>query len=81
VIVRRIVTLRVELKNERDIVVSQLQTGFSVTYRKDGDAPMLYAIDGIDRSDEPLKVKFWARAWKAAQEKAQAIGWLKSQPS
>ena len=73
-----IVTLSVELKNERDIVVSQLQTGFSVTYRKDGDSPMLYAIDGIDRSDEPLKVKFWARAWKAAHQKAQAIGWLNS---
>ena len=71
-------TLSVELKNERDIVVSQLQTGFSVTYRKDGDSPMLYAIDGIDRSDEPLKVKFWARAWKAAHQKAQAIGWLNS---
>jgi len=56
VIVRRIVTLSVELINERDIVVSQLQTGFSVTYRKDVDAPMLYAINGIDRSDDPLKV-------------------------
>jgi hypothetical protein len=72
------VTLSVELKNERDIVVSQLQTGFSVTYRKDGDSPMLFAIDGIGRSDEPLRVKFWARAWKAAHEKAQAIGWLHS---
>jgi hypothetical protein len=29
-----------------------------VTYRKDGDAPMLFAINGIDRSDDPLKVKF-----------------------
>jgi len=58
--------------------VSQLQTGFSVTYRKDGDSPMLYALDGIDRSGEPLKVKFWARAWTAAHQKAQAIGWLNS---
>jgi hypothetical protein len=77
VIVRRIVTLSVELINERDIVVSQLQTGFSVTYRKDVDAPMLYAINGIDRSDDPLKV-IWARAWKAAHQKAQAVGWLNS---
>jgi hypothetical protein len=72
------VTLSVELINERDIVVSQLQTGFSVTYRKDGDAPMLFAISGIDQSDDPSRVKFWARAWKAAHQKAQAVGWLKS---
>src|SRR5262249_42849842 len=62
VIVRRIVSLGVELINERDIVVSQAETGFSVTYRKDGEAPMLYAITGIDRSDDPSKVKFWAQA-------------------
>jgi hypothetical protein len=72
------VTLDVELKNERDIVVSHPELGFSVTYRKDGDAPMLVAIHGIDQSDDPLKVKFWAQAWKAAYQKAQAVGWLKS---
>ena len=33
------------------------------------------AINGIDRSDDLLKVKFWARAWKAAHEKARAVGW------
>ena len=26
------------------------------------------AIDGIDRSDYPPKVKFWAQAWKAAHK-------------
>jgi hypothetical protein len=72
------VTLGVELINERDIVVSQAESGFSVTYRKDGDAPMLYAIDGIDRSDDPSKVRFWAQAWKAAHQKALAVGWLNS---
>jgi hypothetical protein len=69
------VSLGVQLINNRDIVVSEF--GFSVTYRKDGDAPMLYAIDGIDRSDNPLKVKFWADAWKAAHKKAIAMGWLR----
>ena len=49
---------RVEVINDRDIVVSHPQSGFSVTYRKDGDAPVLFAIDGIDRSDDPSKVKF-----------------------
>ena len=43
-------TLGVELINNRDIVISSPESGFSVTYRKDGDAPMLVAIDGIDQS-------------------------------
>jgi hypothetical protein len=76
--VRRIVTLGVELVNDRDIVVSHPESGFSVTYRKDGDAPMLFAVDGIDFSDDPPKVKFWAQAWKAAHRKALAVGWLSS---
>ena len=71
-------SLGVELIDERDIVVSQAETGFSVTYRKDGEAPMLFAINGIDRSDDPSKVKFWAQAWKAAHKKARAVGWLNS---
>jgi hypothetical protein len=78
VTVRRIVTLGVELKNERDIVVSHPEFGFSVTYRKDGDAPRLFAIEGIDRSDDPPKVRFWAEAWKVAHQKARALGWLNS---
>ena len=44
--VRRTVTLDVEVINDRDIVVSHSRFDFSVTYRKDGDAPMI-AIDGI----------------------------------
>ena len=71
-------TLGIEVINERDIVVSHPEFGFSVTYRKDGDAPMLFAINGIDRSDDPSKVKFWAQAWKAAHKKARAVGWLNS---
>jgi hypothetical protein len=72
------VTLGVEVINDRDIVVSHPESGFSVTYRKDGDAPMLFTIDGIDRSDDPPKVRFWAQAWKAAHQKARTIGWLNS---
>ena len=71
-------SLGVQLINDRDILVSQAETGFSVTYRKDGEAPMLFAINGIDRSDDPSKVKFWAQAWKAAHKKARAVGWLNS---
>ena len=68
-------TLDVELKNERDIVVSHPELGFSVTYRKDGDAPMLVAIDGIDQNDDPLKVKFWAQALEGCLSKSPR-GWL-----
>jgi len=72
------VTLGVEILNDRDILVSQRETGFSVTYRKDGEAPLLFAISGIDRSDDPAKVQFWAQAWKAAHNKARLVGWLNS---
>jgi len=76
--VRRVVTLGVELINNRDLVISSPESGFSVTYRKDGDAPMLVAIDGTGRVVDQAKVKFWAQAWKAAHEKSCAVGWLSS---
>jgi len=39
---------------------------------------MLVAIDGMDRFADRAKVKFWAQAWKAAHQKARAVGWLNS---
>ena len=74
-------TLGVELINNRDIIVSNREAGFSVTYRKDGDAPMLVAIDGIDGIDrfaDQERLSFLVKAWKAAHQKARAIGWLRS---
>ena len=70
--------LGVQIIGGRDIVVSSPEDGLSVTYRKDGFAPMLVAIDGMGRSLEPSRVKFWAQAWKAAHRKACAVGWLRS---
>ena len=70
--------LGVQVIGGRDIVVSNPESGLSVTYRKDGFAPMLVAVDGIDGSSEASKVKFWAQAWKAAYQKARAMGWLRS---
>jgi hypothetical protein len=67
----------VQIINGRDIVVSNPEAGFSITYRKEGVAPWLVAIDGIDRSSDPSKVKFWAQAWKAAHRKALSMGWLR----
>ena len=68
--------LGVQIIGDRDLVVSCPELGLSVTYRKDGLAPMLLAVDGIDRSSEPSKVKFWAQAWKAAYHKARTLGLL-----
>ena len=79
--VRHIVTEFAELSIQlvhRDIIVTMPETGYSVTYRKDGKSPLLFAIEGIDRSDIPSKVQFWAKAWKAAHQKARAVGWLNS---
>jgi len=73
---RLIVTLGVQVINDRDIVVSNPEKGFSVTYRKDGECPMLMAIAGIDRVADKSKVTFWAQAWKAAYQKARVLGWL-----
>jgi hypothetical protein len=72
------VTLDVELINNRDIVVSNPLAGFSVTYRKYGDAPMLVAIDGMGRLTDLARVRFLAEAWRAAHRKAVAVGWLNS---
>ncbi len=68
----------VQIIGDRDIVVSNPDAGFSITYRKEGAAPMLVAINGIGRSSERSRVKFWAQAWKAAHRKALSMGWLRS---
>jgi hypothetical protein len=68
--------LGVQIIGDRDIVVSSPESGLSITYRKDSLAPMLVAVDGMGRSSEPSKVKFWAQAWKAAYQKFRALGWL-----
>ena len=70
--------LGVQIIGDRDIVVSSADFSFSITYRKDGLAPLLQAVDGIGRSSEPARVRFWAEAWKAAYQRAIAMGWLAS---
>lgn len=70
--------LGVQIIGERDLVVSCPESGLSITYRKDGLAPMLVAVDGMGPTSEPSKVKFWAQAWKVAYHKARALGWLRA---
>jgi len=70
--------LGVQIIGDRNIVVFKPDAGLSITYRKDGLAPLLVAIDGIGRSSEPSRIKFWAEAWKAAHQKALSMGWPRS---
>jgi hypothetical protein len=72
------VSIGVQIIGDRDIVVRSADLKFSITYRKDGLAPLLQAIEGIGRSSEPARVRFWAEAWKAAHQRAIAMGWLAS---
>ncbi|MGO8841288.1 MAG: hypothetical protein ACLQF1_09200 [Methyloceanibacter sp.] len=70
--------LTVPVLDDRDIVIRTADTGFEVTYRKDGYFPMLIATDGMRDDLTPSKVKFLAQAWKAAYKTARTLGWLKS---
>ena len=59
-----------------DIVVVMAGTGFEVTYRKDGQLPMLVATDQLRGGVTSSKAKFLAQAWKVAYQKAKTLGWL-----
>jgi len=61
---------------DRDIIISKPSAGFQVTYRKASRSPRLVAIDSMRDDPDPEKLKFLVRAWKAAFEKAKALGWL-----
>jgi metallophosphoesterase superfamily enzyme len=67
--------LTVRVLDDRDIVVVA-DTGFEVTYRKDGQLPMLVATDQLRGRVNSSKAKFLAQAWKAAYQKAKTLGWL-----
>jgi hypothetical protein len=67
--------LTVRVLDDRDIVVAMVGTEFEVTYRKDGQLPMLVATDHL-RGVTSLKAKFLAQAWKVAYHKAKTLGWL-----
>jgi len=62
--------------DDRDIVVVMAGTGFEVTYRKDGQLPMLVATDQLRGGVTSSKAKFLAQAWKVAYQKAKTLGWL-----
>jgi hypothetical protein len=67
--------------DDRDIVVTMPEMGFAVTYRKDGNFPMLVATDILRDGLGPTRLNFLAQAWKAAYNKARALGWLRTEPA
>ena len=67
--------LLVEVR-DRDIVIRRPALGYSITYRRVVDAPMLEAVD-LERDDPNREeAEFLVQAWKAAFAKAKALGWL-----
>ena len=67
--------LLVEVR-DRDIVIRMPAAGYSITYRRVVDAPMLEAVD-LERHDPNREeAEFLVQAWKAAFAKAKALGWL-----
>ena len=62
--------LIVKVLDDRDIVV-MMPEGFQVTYRGDGYSTMLIATDPL-RDDQPSKLAFLVKAWKAAYCKARS---------
>ena len=61
-----------------EITVTKPETGHTVTYRKEPDAPLLAAIDPMRDDPDKDGARFLARAWKAAYGRAKALGWLKT---
>jgi len=59
------------------LLITMPGTNFSVTYRKQPDAPWLVSSDIIDDREAAIKrAEFLARAWNAANDKARELGWI-----
>jgi hypothetical protein len=63
----------------RDLIVTMPSKGQSVTYRKQGYAPILEALDTMRENLDAERLAFLVQAWKAAYYKAKELGWLESQ--
>jgi hypothetical protein len=66
----------VEVRNNRDIVISKPEEGFEVTYRREAYSPMLIADDLLQNGFAESKAALLAQAWKIALSKAKELGWL-----
>jgi hypothetical protein len=69
--------LRVEVQGSY-ILVAMRDTCFRAKYREQ-DAPWLAIDEWVEDSDAPITLReFRSLAWEAANEKARALGWVKS---
>ena len=66
----------VDVRNDRDIVISKPDEGFEVTYRREVYYPMLIADDVLQNDFDESKAKLLAQAWKVALKTAKSLGWL-----
>ena len=66
----------IEIRGDRDIVISKPDEGFEVTYRRDVHHPMLIADDLLQNDFDESKTKLLAQAWKVALKTAKSLGWL-----
>jgi hypothetical protein len=70
--------LHVEIQGE-EMAISLPGTGFEVVYHKPADKPGLMATSRSGRWEKgtPMtQAEFYARAWKAANDKARELGWI-----
>jgi len=66
----------VEVRNERDIVISKPDEEFEITYRREVYSPILIADDVLQNDFDESKSKLLAQAWKVALKTAKSLGWL-----
>jgi hypothetical protein len=70
--------LNVEVQGE-EIVITLPGTSFKVAYHKPADKPGLMTTSRSGRWEKgtPMtQAEFYARAWKAAHDKARELGWI-----
>jgi len=66
----------VEVRNDRDIVISKPEADFEVTYRREMYSRILIASDVLRSDFDETKVALMAQAWKLPSSKAKSLGWL-----
>jgi hypothetical protein len=66
----------IEVRGDRDIVISKPEEGFEVTYRREVYCPMLIADEVLQNDFDESKAGLVAQAWKVALNKAKELGWL-----
>jgi hypothetical protein len=70
--------VNVQVLQNRDLVVTRLETGEQATYRKEGASPVLVLVDSMRGDPDRERARFLVAAWRAAHAKAQQLGWLRS---